>query len=86
MLEPDNGKLLRPVLRGERERKLPYLLGGFKAVSNAIKGRLINDDDQFTLGIVLISTRAQIPACHVYLLPPDNISDFFYMKDNGMLK
>ena len=26
MLEPDDGKLSRPVLRGERERKLPDLL------------------------------------------------------------
>lgn len=31
MLEPDDGKLSRPVLRGERERKLPDLLDDRKA-------------------------------------------------------
>ena len=32
MLEPDDGKLSRPVLRGERERKLPDLLDYFPLV------------------------------------------------------
>ena len=59
---------------------------GYKAVSNAVKGRIIQDDDQFTLGIALISTRDKIPSCHVYLLPPDGLSDLFYLKytDNSI--
>ena len=58
---------------------------GWKSISNAIKGRLIKDDDQFTLGIALISTRSQTPACHIYLLPSNDAGDFFFMKHNGNL-
>ena len=53
---------------------------GWKSVTNAIKGRAVIDDDQFTLGLALISTRSQTPACHIYLLPPYELSDFFYLK------
>jgi type IV secretory pathway VirB4 component len=40
MLEPDDGKLSRPVLRGERERKLPDLLDYFPLV-NRLGGQVI---------------------------------------------
>jgi len=53
---------------------------GYKAIPNALKGRLIKDDDQFSLGITLVSTRSEKPACHIYLLPQDEAGDFFSMK------
>ena len=40
MLEPDDGKLSRPVLRGERERKLPDLLD-YASLINAMGGEVI---------------------------------------------
>jgi hypothetical protein len=52
----------------------------WKAVSNALKGRLIPDDDGFTLGVALLSERSAVPACHIYLLPLDGAGDFFYQK------
>lgn len=52
---------------------------GYKAIPNAIKGRVIKDDDQFTLNICLLSTRSDKPACHIYLLPQYDAGDFFYL-------
>jgi len=80
VLEPDERKRSRPVLRGERERKLSDLLGGWKAIPNALKGRVIPDDDQFTLGVCLLSTLDDNPTCHIYLVPQTELSDFFAMR------
>ena len=41
---------------------------GWKAVSNAIKGRVIPDDDQYTLSVALLSTRSCQNVCHVTVL------------------
>lgn len=51
---------------------------GWKAVSNAIKGRLIPDDDQHTLAVALFSakTRGQ-ECCHITVLPQADAHDFF---------
>ena len=53
---------------------------GWKAVANALKGRLIEDDDQFTLSVSLLSTLSKAPACHIYLLPLAETGDFFALK------
>ena len=50
---------------------------GWKAVSNAIKGRLISDDDQYTLSIALLSKRSTENVCHISLLDLREASDFF---------
>lgn len=50
---------------------------GWKAVSNAIKGRLIPDDDQFTLNVALLSVRSPENNCHIYLLALSDAPDFF---------
>lgn len=50
---------------------------GWKAVSNALKGRLVDDDDQFTLGVALVSTRSTEDTCHIFLLDMEDASDFF---------
>ncbi|MFR9223986.1 MAG: hypothetical protein ACLVKN_20050 [Flavonifractor plautii] len=41
---------------------------GWKAVSNALKGRLFPDDDQYTLALSLLSTRSTENVCHITLL------------------
>ncbi len=55
---------------------------GYKAVSNAVKGRLIADDDQFSLGLCLLSRRSPDKACHIYLLPVVDAGDFFFMRSD----
>ncbi len=53
---------------------------GYKAVCNALKGRLVPDDDQFTLNIALLSTRSRENACHITLLDMADASDFFAVR------
>lgn len=50
---------------------------GWKAVSNALKGRLFPDDDQYTLAISLISTLSRENTCHITVLDMADASDFF---------
>jgi len=50
---------------------------GWKAVSNAIKGRLIPDDDQHTLALALLSTRSELDVCHITLMDLVDAADFF---------
>lgn len=50
---------------------------GWKAVSNAIKGRLVPDDDQHTLALALLSTKSETEACHITLLDQTDAADFF---------
>jgi len=53
---------------------------GYKAIPNALKGRVIKDDDQFTLGLALISTRSAATACHIYVVPQYEAGDFFALR------
>lgn len=50
---------------------------GWKAVSNAIKGRVIPDDDQYTLSVALLSTRSCQSVCHITVLDMKDAPDFF---------
>lgn len=50
---------------------------GWKAVSNAIKGRVIPDDDQYTLSVALLSTRSCQDVCHITVLDMKDAPDFF---------
>lgn len=52
----------------------------WKSIPNVFKGRCIPDDDQFTLGVCLLSQRSGETACHIYLLPLDDAEDFFFMR------
>ena len=54
----------------------------WKSIPNALKGRLIPDDDGFTLDIALLSQKSETPACHIYLLPKDEAFDFFWHRQN----
>jgi hypothetical protein len=53
---------------------------GWKAVSNAIKGKLIPDDDQYTLGVVLLSEQSKENICHISLLPQEDATEFFSLR------
>lgn len=56
---------------------------GWKMIANAIKGRLIEDDNQFQLSIGLFSKNSPELACQIYVLPEQDLSDFmFYLSTN----
>ena len=40
----------------------------WKAISNALKGRVVADDDQYSLGVCLLSRRSSEAECHIYVL------------------
>lgn len=58
---------------------------GWKAVPNALKGRLFPDDDQFSLGIALLSTESEKAECDIYVLPAEDAGEFFELRREGML-
>ena len=59
---------------------------GWKAISNAMKGRLVPDDDQYTLGIVLMSSRSKDDVCHITILDRADAADFFAAQaSDGMI-
>ncbi len=58
---------------------------GWKAVSNVLKGRLFPDDDQFSLGVVLVSTESEKAECNIYVLPADDAGEFFELRRAGLL-
>ena len=53
---------------------------GWKTISNAIKGRLIPDDDQYTLGVALLSSRSGENVCNITLLDSADAADFFSLR------
>lgn len=59
---------------------------GWKAVSNAIKGRLIPDDDQYTLSLVLLSQKSELNVCHITLLDQADAADFFAMHSGDYIR
>lgn len=51
---------------------------GFKGVINALKGRLFEDDDQFSVSLGLFSIEDEDACCHIYVMPLYEAGDFFY--------
>ena len=58
---------------------------GYKSISNAVKGRLFPDDDQYTLGLVLLSTRSGENVCHITILDRADAADFFSLRAGNYL-
>lgn len=48
----------------------------FRAVINALKGRLFPDDNQFELSLGLFTTLDTEACCHIYILPEQDVTDF----------
>lgn len=57
---------------------------GWKAISNGLKGLVIADDDQSHMSIVLMSQQSRENICHISLVHPDAIEDFFLMRKKGL--
>lgn len=58
---------------------------GWKAVSNALKGRVFPDDDQFSLGITLVSTQSEKAMCNIFVIGAEDAGEFFNMRAGGTL-
>ena len=56
---------------------------GFKAVQNALKGRLFPDDGQFELSLGLFTVLDPEMSCHIYIMPESDASDFMFRKLAG---
>lgn len=54
----------------------------WKAISNALKGRVVADDDQYSLGVCLLSRRSPEAECHIYVLPVQDAGDFFFLRSD----
>ena len=52
----------------------------WKALPNAMKGRVFEDDDQFTLHLSLISSRSRNPCCHIYVMDQKDTPEFFGLR------
>ena len=50
---------------------------GWKAVSNALKGLVIDDDDQYHLSVHMMSSRSAENVCHISLVLPESEGRFF---------
>lgn len=59
---------------------------GWKAIPNAIKGLLVDDDDQFTLEVALLSRQSETTCCHIWVLPAEDAGEYFYMRDYTHIK
>lgn len=57
----------------------------WKVIPNAVKGRVIEDDDQFHLDIGLFSKYSPDVSCQIYILPEEQISDFIYYLSKNLL-
>lgn len=58
---------------------------GWKAISNALKGRLFPDDDQYTLSVSLLATRSENSVCHITLLDLADAGDFFSLHSGNYM-
>ena len=56
---------------------------GWKAISNGLKGLVIEDDDQYHMSVVLLSQESRENICHISLVLPESMEDFFHMHKKG---
>lgn len=53
---------------------------GWKAIPNALKGKIIADDNQDILSLCLLSKHSKETRCHIYVMPPEDAFGFFYER------
>lgn len=58
---------------------------GFKAVINALKGRLFPDDNQFEMSLGLFTVQDEDSCCHIYVTPFESAGDFLYQMADELL-
>ena len=55
----------------------------WKIIPNVLKGLVIEDDDQFSLGVALVSTLDDTPACHIYVMDIADAGIYFSLYHGG---
>lgn len=58
---------------------------GFRAVVNALKGRLFPDDNQFEMSLGLFTVQEEDSCCHIYVMPFESAGDFLYQMADELL-
>lgn len=58
---------------------------GWKMIPNALKGSVIEDDNQFILSIGLFTKESDDLKCEVYIMPPEEGGIFMDLLTNDML-
>lgn len=53
---------------------------GWKAVSNALKGRAFPDDDQYSLGVILLASESGENVTHITVMDVKDAGDFLTMR------
>ena len=56
-----------------------------EAVSNALKVRMFPDDDQFSMGLALVSTESEELACNIFVIDASDAGEFFNIRSSGTL-
>ncbi|MBP5240151.1 MAG: hypothetical protein J6Z15_06175 [Oscillospiraceae bacterium] len=59
---------------------------GWKAVSNALKGRVFPDDDQYSLGVALLSSRSEENRTHITVVSADEAGEFLSLRGCAYIK
>ena len=54
-------------------------------IPNAIKGRVIPDDNQFILSVGLFAKMEDNPHLEIYIMPPEDAANFMDMLANDIL-
>lgn len=54
-------------------------------IPNALKGRVIEDDNQFVLSIGLFAKLSDEPRCEIYVMPPEDGVIFMDLLEKDML-
>ena len=65
----------------ESRRSFDHDNKAFATVINALKGRLFADDDQFQLSLGLFTELDGENTCHVWVMPENEATDFFYQRN-----
>lgn len=55
---------------------------GWKAIPNALKGRVIADDDQYHLGLLLLSRPSSENRTYITIIPPEDVGDFCTLRNS----
>jgi len=58
---------------------------GWKVIPNVLKGLVVDDDNQFSLGVALVSTWDDVPACHIHVMDMADAGTYFslYLGNSG---
>lgn len=58
---------------------------GWKMIPNALKGTVIEDDNQFILSVGLFSKLSNGARCEIYILPPEDGSEFMLQLEENVI-